>query len=139
MTLPDELEALKRFHGHLGPYAVVGYRMGLIARQRFPQRIYAVLHSGTKRPLSCLADGVQMSSCCTLGKGNITLREDGEAVAEFSDGTGHLLIALRPEVRARIEAETTHDTEESISLDLHHAGDDALFTITAGKGTPFGR
>jgi formylmethanofuran dehydrogenase subunit E len=137
--LPDELAALKRFHGHLGPFAVIGYRMGLIARRRFPQRIYAVLHSGTQRPLSCLADGVQMSSCCTLGKGNIALREDGEAVGEFSDGAGHLLIALRPEVRARIEAETTHATEEIISLDLHRSDEAALFTVTEGRGTPFGR
>ena len=85
-SLPDEMLALKKFHGHLGPYAVLGYRMGLIARSTFPERIYAIVHSGTKRPLSCLADGVQMSSCCTLGKSNITVMEDGEARVEFSDG-----------------------------------------------------
>ena len=137
--LSDELSALKRFHGHLGPYAVIGYRMGIIARERFPQRIYALLHSGTSRPLSCLADGVQMSSCCTLGKGNITLKDDGQASAEFSDGFQHLQIDLLPEVRERIDAETTHDTEERISVELHNAPDVALFVITEGRSAPFGR
>jgi len=138
-SLPDELIALKRFHGHLGPYAVIGYRMGLTARQRFPERIYALLHSGTSRPLSCLADGVQMSSCCTLGKGNITLRDDGEASAEFSDGTGHLQFDLHPEVRRRIDAETNHHTEEAISLELYRMPDAELFAITEGRSAPFGR
>ena len=89
--------------------------------------------------MSCLADGVQMSSCCTLGKGNITLRDDGEASAEFSDGLRHLQIELLPEVRARIDAETDHSTEETISLDLYLSPDTSLFTITEGKGAPFGR
>lgn len=137
--LPAELEALKRFHGHLGPYAVIGYRMGQIARSKFPQRIYAVAHSGTKRPLSCLADGVQFSSCCTLGKNNISLREDDQARAEFSDGTGHLEIATLPEVRSYIEANTTHETEERISMELYNTPDDKLFVIKEGSSAPFGR
>jgi formylmethanofuran dehydrogenase subunit E len=139
ISLPDELRDLKRFHGHLGPYAVIGYRMGLIARAMFKERIYALLHSGTSRPLSCLADGVQMSSCCTLGKGNIILRDDGEASAEFSDGFRHLQIDLLPEVRARIDAETNHSTEESISLDLYRSPESSLFVITEGRSAPFGR
>ncbi len=138
-SLPDELKHLKCFHGHLGPYAVIGYRMGLIARQRFPERIYAILHSGTRRPLSCLADGVQLSSCCTLGKGNIVLREGGEASAEFSDGAGHLSISLLPEVRERIEAETTRATEETISLELDRTPDSELFIISAGTAAPFSK
>ncbi|HPT74489.1 MAG TPA: formylmethanofuran dehydrogenase subunit E family protein [Methanomassiliicoccaceae archaeon] len=135
-TLPKELIDLKRFHGHLGPYAVIGYRMGVIARARFPERIYALLHSGTRRPLSCMADGVQMSSCCTLGKGNITLRDDGEASAEFSDGFEHLRIDLLPEIRARIDTETTHATEEKISQELYEMPDASIFKITEGGSPP---
>ena len=85
ISLPDELRELKRFHGHLGPYAVVGFRMGMIARSRYPDKIFSTAYSGTKRPLSCMADGIQMSSCCTLGKGNITLNEAGKASADFTD------------------------------------------------------
>jgi formylmethanofuran dehydrogenase subunit E len=137
--LPPELEQLKRFHGHLGPYAVIGYRMGLIARKRFPERIYAVVHSGTKRPLSCLADGVQMSSCCTLGKSNISVREDDEARVEFSDGHAHLEIAALPRVREGIDGRCTHDNEERMSLDIYDAPESELFVITEGRSAPFGR
>lgn len=138
-TLPDELQALKRFHGHLGPYAVLGYRMGLIARQRYPQKIYAIVHSGTKRPLSCLADGVQMSSCCTLGKNNINVREDDDARVEFSDGSSHLEVSTLPSVREGIDGKCTHDNEETMAMELYTAPAERLFLITEGRSAPFGR
>jgi formylmethanofuran dehydrogenase subunit E len=139
LSLPDEMLALKKFHGHLGPYAVLGYRMGLLARGRFPERIYAIVHSGTKRPLSCLADGVQMASCCTLGKGNITVMEDGEARVEFSDGHVHLELVTLPEVRAEVDAKCTHANEEEMALQFYLAPDVELFHITEGRSAPFGR
>lgn len=139
IPLPDEMLALKRFHGHLGPYAVLGYRMGLLARRRFPERIYAIVHSGTKRPLSCLADGVQMSSCCTLGKSNITVKEDDEARVEFSDGRSHLELATLPKVRAEVDGTCTHANEEEMALRLYEAREDELFTIIEGRSAPFGR
>jgi hypothetical protein len=139
IALPDELQALKKFHGHLGPYAVLGYRMGLAARQRFPNRIYAVVHSGTKRPLSCLADGVQMSSCCTLGKNNISVREDDEARVEFSDGNAHIEFSTLPSIRQQIDGKCTHENEEAMSLELFTQPMEKLFTFTEGRSAPFGK
>ncbi len=138
-SLPDEMLALKKFHGHLGPFAVLGYRMGLLARRRFDQRIYARVHSGTERPMSCLADGVQMSSCCTLGKNNITVLEDREARAEFSDGTGHMDIRARPELIADISARCDHHNEEEMAMRFYSLTDEELFTVTSDRSAPFGR
>jgi formylmethanofuran dehydrogenase subunit E len=139
ISLPDEMVALKKFHGHLGPYAVLGYRMGLTARRMFPERIYARVHSGTKRPLSCLADGVQMSSCCTLGKNNITVLEDAEARVEFSDGVGHLELTARPEVVNDINTRCSHHNEEEMAMRLYAMSDDELWTVRSGSSAPFGR
>lgn len=139
ISLPDEMVALKKFHGHLGPYAVLGYRMGLTARHRFPQRIYARVHSGTQRPLSCLADGVQMSSCCTLGKNNISVLEDAEAMVEFSDGSDHLELTARPEVVSDINARCDHHNEEEMAMRLYSMSDDELWTVRSGSSAPFGR
>ena len=138
-SLPDEMVALKRFHGHLGPYAVLGYRMGLAARSRFPERIYARVHSGTRRPLSCLADGVQMSSCCTLGKNNITVLEDAEARVEFSDGAAHLEMTALMEVVDDINARCDHHNEEEMAMRFYSLSDDDLFVVTSDRSAPFGR
>jgi formylmethanofuran dehydrogenase subunit E len=138
-VLPDEMAALKRFHGHLGPYAVLGYRMGLTARRMFPERIYGRVHSGTQRPLSCLADGIQMSSCCTLGKNNIALLEDAQARAEFSDGKGHLDLTVRPGIVNDIATRCDHHNEEEMAMHLFSLSDGDLFEITSGRSAPFGR
>jgi len=139
VSLPDELEALKRFHGHLGPYVLIGYRMGQIGRERFPNNIWAVVFTGTKRPLSCTIDGIQYSSSCTLGKGNITVREENLVKAEFFDEKRLLSIDLIDGIRERIDATTMRDNEELIALDLYMAPPTELFKITEGESAQTGR
>jgi formylmethanofuran dehydrogenase subunit E len=139
LSLPDELEALKRFHGHLGPYVLIGYRMGQIGRERFPHSIWAVVFTGLKRPLSCTIDGIQFSSSCTLGKGNITVREGNAVKAEFFDENRLLSIDLIDGIRERIDATTTKDNEESIALDLYTASPTQIFKIIEGESAQSGR
>jgi len=97
------------------------------------------VHSGTKRPLSCLADGVQMSSCCTLGKNNIAVLEDAEARVEFSDGFEHIEMAARPEVVDDITSRCTHHNEEEMAMRLYSMSDEELWTVRSGSSAPFGR
>jgi formylmethanofuran dehydrogenase subunit E len=62
------------FHGHLGPWLVLGLRAGLYARRHLlddPFRLEAVVRCPGRRPFTCFIDGVQCGSGCTLGKGNI--------------------------------------------------------------------
>jgi len=123
------MEALKQFHGHLGPYVVVGYRMGKLARTELNGKLKAVVHSGLKPPISCLADGVQFSSGCTLGKGNIEVLDRGAARVIFRSSDATLEVELREEVRKDINAQMTHDTEEMLALSIFRASAESLFVI----------
>ena len=127
--LPPELEALKQFHGHLGPYVVVGYRMGKLARTELKGKLKATVLSGLKPPISCLADGVQFSSGCTLGKGNIEVLDQGAAKVTFRSPDAALEVELKEEVRKDINAQMTHDTEEMLALSIYRAGIDSLFIV----------
>lgn len=133
MSLPDELERLKTFHGHIGPWAVVGYRMGEIARRKFPEKLWVVVYTGTKPPISCLIDGVQFTSCCTMGKGNIKIRDDNQAMGMFYDERSILEIRLKDDWRRRIEAETTNENEEEMAMQVFEAKDEDLFRITKAE------
>lgn len=133
MSLPDELERLKTFHGHIGPWAVVGYRMGEIARRKFPEKLWVVVYTGTKPPISCLIDGVQFTSCCTMGKGNIKIRDDNQAMGMFYDERSILEIRLKDDWRRRIEAETTKENEEEMAIQVFEAKDEDLFRITKAE------
>ncbi|HTY47853.1 MAG TPA: formylmethanofuran dehydrogenase subunit E family protein [Methanomassiliicoccales archaeon] len=129
-SLPDELKQLKRFHGHLGPYVVVGYRMGLIARHRLEGKLWAVSFTGPKPPMSCVVDGIQFSSGCTLGKGNISIQERGEAKAHFFNEKQLLEIALRPEIKERIDSTMNRETEEIVAMGLYNEREETLFAVT---------
>ena len=63
------------FHGHLGPYLVLGLKMGELAIDKLKCRkhfgISAVVKGAVNKPQSCLIDGIQLSTGCTYGKGNI--------------------------------------------------------------------
>jgi formylmethanofuran dehydrogenase subunit E len=139
VELPEELKQLKRFHGHLGPFVVIGYRMGAVARKKLEGKMEAVVFTGTKVPLSCIVDGIQFSSSCTLGKGNISIQEKDEAQAHFVNDRYLIEIKLRDEVRQSIESTCSRDVEEVMALGLFSESDAALFNITSVETTPFER
>jgi inosine-uridine nucleoside N-ribohydrolase len=110
-AVADETEALLRsFHGHLGPYVVLGYRMGQLALAELGSDghfdIRAHVHSPLQPPASCLIDGVQLGSGCTLGKRNIELSEiEGPAFTVFTAGDGReVTVRLHPDLPDRIRA-----------------------------------
>ncbi|MDD1743876.1 MAG: formylmethanofuran dehydrogenase subunit E family protein [Methanomassiliicoccales archaeon] len=139
VDLPDELKQLKRFHGHLGPFVVIGYRMGTIARKKLQGKMEAIVFTGSKVPLSCIIDGIQFSSSCTLGKGNISVQEKDEARAHFVNDKELVEIKLHDEARRRIETTCTKDVEEAMALELLKTSEAALFSITSVETTPFER
>ncbi|MBU7031059.1 MAG: formylmethanofuran dehydrogenase [Theionarchaea archaeon] len=95
------LEEAARFHGHLGPYLALGLKMGLLAQELLqgdPFSVSAQIHTDTSPPRSCMVDGIQFSSGCTLGKGNITIKEDSQLFGIFNRDSCSITIRVRPEI-----------------------------------------
>ncbi len=87
------------FHGHLGPYLVCGVKMGLLALRLLGSRagLIATAETGVTPPVSCLVDGLQVATGCTLGKGNIAVLGGGRPRALFRTKDQSVAIELRPE------------------------------------------
>jgi formylmethanofuran dehydrogenase subunit E len=130
--MPEELKRLGDFHGHLGAYVLLGYRMGLMARGYFPGKFYATVFTGTEPPVSCLIDGVQFSSRCTMGRGNLGIKEGGKAVARFYDGMRSMEISPLDTVQKRIDMVTTYEAGEKLALELYQLNDLELFLVREG-------
>ncbi|MDO9523733.1 MAG: formylmethanofuran dehydrogenase subunit E family protein [Methanocorpusculum sp.] len=97
MELPREYsnEELAKFHGHLGPFIVLGYRMGKFALQYFdndPFSLFATVYCSGTTPESCLLDGIQIGSGCTLGKRNIELVTSSSAEVMFRHADGRAIL-----------------------------------------------
>jgi len=75
---PEEIrEMLRLFHGHLGPYATLGFRVGRHALDELECPKYfgvqVFVEGRVERPFGCFSDGLQVGTGCTAGKGNLRM------------------------------------------------------------------
>ena len=132
--MDETLKNLERFHGHLGPYLVVGYRMGMIANNflsKDPFSKKVIVDTGVKPPLSCIIDGIQISSGCTLGKGNISINSEGTPKARFICNGKNVEIVLKPSIQKDIDTNVTEENMTSYSKNLYEKPDEELFEIAS--------
>ncbi|MFQ3548740.1 MAG: formylmethanofuran dehydrogenase subunit E family protein [Armatimonadota bacterium] len=130
------IELAKSYHGHLGPNLVIGIKIGnyainaLNAKSHFG--IEAEVHCPEKPPVSCMIDGVQLSTGCTMGKANIKHiissenpmvvcrnKETGEEIKiQVNDGFIEKCLAWYKELG-----------EESASMKVWEMDDEEVFTV----------
>ncbi|MCD6126829.1 MAG: formylmethanofuran dehydrogenase subunit E family protein [Methanomicrobia archaeon] len=121
------LERAAEFHGHLGPYLVLGMKMGLLAKNKLdatPFEIKAEIHTERKTPRSCILDGIQFTSGCTLGKGNIDVVESDEIFGIFFKGESKFVIRIRKDILDTLK--NISDMEEYARI-LFEKRDEELF------------
>ena len=131
--MDETLKNIEKFHGHLGPYAVIGYRMGKIACEKLnndPFKKNAEVFTGTTPPISCIVDGIQLGSGCTLGKGNIKITDKKKPKAIFKDKNGETLtITLKKEIHNEIENTITDENMIEYSEKIYRKTDEDLFEL----------
>lgn len=119
------------FHGHLGPLLVLGLRMGLLAQtilEGDPFTMKAEVHTRKTPPYSCIVDGIQFSSGCTLGKGNITIVEDDHIYGVFSKGSATIQIRVNQHILENL-LEIPRDDLELHARALSTKKDEDLFDV----------
>jgi len=98
---PDWLAYAAQFHGHLGPWATAGIRLGIAGRRAVDARGYFDVNITCegpfeKPPKSCFLDGVQVATGATWGKRNIRwVPGDQVAVRVENTRTGKT-VCVRP-------------------------------------------
>ena len=103
------MDALK-FHGHKCWASVAGVRVGLAAlRQLGVERsggtqLFGIVEIGEDHGGMCFADGIQYTTGCTLGKGNIRKEPLGKLAFTLIDKDTNraVRIAFRPTLQKRI-------------------------------------
>ena len=82
--LPEDLERLIAFHGHLCPGVLIGYRATRVGLRRLrvkaaqDEELIALVENK-----SCSVDAVQFLASCTFGKGNLFYLPFGKQVFTF--------------------------------------------------------
>jgi hypothetical protein len=134
MEIPRDYSVsdLARFHGHLGPFIVLGYRMGRRALTELgadPFSMKAQVCCSGVTPQSCLADGVQLGSGCTLGKGNIELIRSDTISCNFSTDNKSLTMIPLPLQTLNQDDIDYELTIERYAESLYNLPDEQLFRV----------
>jgi formylmethanofuran dehydrogenase subunit E len=135
MTIPDELKRAAEFHTHLGPFLVVGLRMGRVVTRelgRDPFTIKIQANTGRVPPYSCLVDGLQMSTPCTVGNGCLSVSDRRDMSVEAVKDLVTLTVRLRHEMWQRIERECTEENQETFAREIWEMPEEDLLTVTRG-------
>jgi formylmethanofuran dehydrogenase subunit E len=133
MRFSEKVKGLIEFHGHLGPYLIVGMKMGELSNELLGKEAGAgtgqsqkkvIVKTGTKPPISCIIDGIQYVSGCTLGKGNIEVINLQKPEATFILNEKKLSIILKIQIETK-----NHDLEE-LAIEILNKSPQELFIIS---------
>lgn len=97
--LKSLIEDAEKLHGHLGPFLVIGVRMGMIAQKFLDKNLHATVKTPFSTPFSCVIDGIQTATTCTVGNQRLKIENSKkEIVAYFKTLNPHktLKITVNP-------------------------------------------
>lgn len=96
-------------HRHLGIYSIIGAKMGIRAREILEaplDSIKVISFAGNKPPLSCLNDGLQVSTGASLGRGTIKISPlNSQMAAAFIYKDQKLTLRIKEKIVQRIKAD----------------------------------
>ncbi len=123
---------LSEFHGHLGPYLVLGAKMGLYAKKELsssPFEISAEITMPLKPPLSCTIDGIQFTSGATTGKANLKVSDGLPIKIVFYKGNDGISILPKEDILEKIKNKVGHEDLEMLAWQIMNKEYNELFEV----------
>jgi formylmethanofuran dehydrogenase subunit E len=128
----DLLKRVVEFHGHLGPFLVLGMKAGLHANSLLGKdcfKMTSMVATEPSPPTSCFVDGVQFVTGCTMGKRNIKLKRGKGASVVFSKDGRTIKLKVRENVLESINRITSEEQSKRESLKLAEREVSELFEV----------
>jgi len=130
---------IKDLHGHVGPWNVLGWRMGKAALRELnttwgQHGLDIVCHIPLKTPYSCIADGLVVGTGNSIGRLDIRLAEtltmsETYVSARRKDGVGQVLL-LKPNQKYLEKIRNAPDDQlESLARECGELPEKDLFAI----------
>ena len=134
------IEFARQLHGHVGPYLVIGLKMGAAAKKALNITDKELTHLRAEigvplyPPFSCLLDGIQVSTTCTIGNQRLQFKNSKTIQGTFMiEESGKIVkITLNKKVREILEEKKNEDKlNEAYAWELAEMLENQLFKITA--------
>jgi len=134
-----EIRNAEKLHGHLGPFLVIGVRIGSLAKR--------ILNTSTKEsnelrvtaklpfltPFSCILDGIQATTQCTVGNQKLKVEKMQTQIImhfEQQDSDKVLKIRVNPEIVGELKNKYSKGaSNEELAWEIASMKESQLFII----------
>jgi len=137
------IETAEWFHGHLGPFLIVGLKMGLLALRKLKKtgengQLRATVKTELKVPYTCALDGIQIATHCTIGNRRLKLENaySPTIAAKFrlENSERTVKISVKPEFLRELEKKvlgkgTSSQEMRKLAWEVASTPEDNLFII----------
>lgn len=137
--IPLLIENAVKLHGHLGPFLVIGVRMGDIAGKHLDLdsknscKLQASIRTPLFTPFSCVIDGIQASTGCTVGNQKLRIEKSTKKITatfklQSSDKT--MKISVNTKVaETLIEEMSKGASVEQLAVQVAEMQEEQLFVL----------
>ena len=142
MPEPNELTATiefaRKLHGHVGPYLVIGLKMGIAAKKALDisdsesTHLRAEVAVPLYPPFSCLLDGIQVSTTCTIGNQRLSVKNSKSIQATFTKENSSMIVKIKLANQLNEQLEQWHlqnQLDEAHAWELAELPENRLFKI----------
>ena len=137
--LTETIEFARKLHGHLGPYLTVGLKMGVAAKKALnipdneSTHLRAEVSVPPYPPFSCLLDGIQASTTCTIGNQRLQIKNSKNIQVTFvvEEGSKIVKITLTKHFGEMLDEKKKQDKlDEAYAWEIAELPETQLFKIT---------
>jgi formylmethanofuran dehydrogenase subunit E len=141
--LDSMIDEAVRLHGHLGPFLVIGARMGYVAKKLLKDHakrdliLHATIRVPMVVPFSCTIDGIQVATHCTVGNQRLSMKSWAEGVhgSFTSEGSEKsVAIHVRRKVIEQLKKRMSEGaTNEELAKQVLQLPESKLFAMTSNE------
>jgi len=138
--LNTQLKAATDLHGHFGPFLALGVRMGLVGLRALGAkegdtklRVKVMLKYAL--PFSCVLDGIQTSTKCTVGNKRLVWKESKQlgAVFQLKNGNRRVEVDVNPavfqELKRKLAEKPLDEEVRRLGFDMASRSEKELFLV----------
>ncbi len=128
----------EKLHGHLGPFLVIGVRMGNIAIKNLnanttENKLRATVKIPLSTPFSCVLDGIQATTKCTIGNQKLKIENSQKEITarfELQNSDKATTITVNPKtVEELVRKLSKGASDKELAKQIAHLPESQLFTV----------
>jgi formylmethanofuran dehydrogenase subunit E len=133
------IERAADLHGHLGPFLVIGVRIGITAKRILnmnsleQNKLLVTAKLPLLTPFSCIIDGIQSTTQCTVGNQKLKIENSQKQITvylEFQNSHKPFRIDVNPEVIEELKNRYARGcSNEELAWIIASMPESRLFTI----------